>query len=260
MRRLIMLPKYCVYVLVMLLMWAAMSGCAKSKRALSAEEYMRLGEAQSSRNRQQKAREYYQELLANYPESYHRAVAQFNIAESLYSEKEYLEARFEYEKFLELHPAHGLAGNAQYQIGMCHAQQTQTHDRDQQHTLGALDAFRTFRRQYPQHPLSLDAEAHIRRLRQQLATHELSVARFYYQKRAYHAAIGRLLNLTQAYPQAPDLDEALFLLAASYRAEENFAKAAQVFRTLVDRFPTSSYISRARAQLRRLPNTGIILQ
>ena len=260
MRHLTMPSKPYVYILLLCSVWAALGGCGKSKRALTADEYLRLGEAQSSRNRQQKAREYYQELLANFPESHHRAVAQFNIAESLYNEKEYLEARFEYQKFLELHPAHGLAGQAQYQIGMCHAQQTQRYDRDQQHTLGALEAFRAFRRQYPQHPLSLEAEDHIRRLRWQLAAHELSVARFYYHKRAYHAAIGRLLNLAQAYPQAPGLDEALFLLAASYRAEENFAKAAQVFRTLVDRFPNSSYISRARAQLRRLPNTGIALQ
>ena len=28
----------------------------------------------------------------------------------------------------------------------------------------------------------------------------------------------------------------------------------------VDRFPTSKYVSRARAQLRQLPNTGITLQ
>ncbi|ETX06216.1 MAG: hypothetical protein ETSY2_18450, partial [Candidatus Entotheonella gemina] len=260
MRQSNMLPKYRNYLLLLCGIWVCLSGCAKSKSGLTADEYLRLGDTQSSRNRQQKAREYYQELLTNFPESHHRAVAQFNIAETLFREKEYIEARFEYEKFLELHPAHGLAGQAQYQIGLCYVKQMRHYDRDQAHTRAALKAFRTLRRQHPQHPLIPDAEDHIRRLRRRLAAHEMSVARFYYNKRAYHAAIGRLLNLVQVYPQAPDLDEALFLLGASYRAEENFVKAQQVFRTLVDRFPTSSYISRSRAQLRQLPDTGIVLQ
>ncbi len=251
---------YILYVLALCGIWACLSGCAKSPSGLTADEYLRLGETQSGRNRQQKARQYYQELLDKFPESHHRAVAQFNIAETLYREKEYLEARFEYEKFLELHPAHGLAGRAQYQIGLCHIQQMRRYDRDQQHTRAALQAFRTMRRQYPQDSLIPDTEDHIRRLRRRLAAHEISVARFYYQKRAYHAAIGRLLNLVQVYPQDPYLDEALFLLGVSYREEENFVKAHQVLRTLVDRFPTSRYISRARAQLRQLPDTGIVLQ
>ena len=256
-----MMPlQYRLYLILLCGVWALLSGCAKSQRALTADEYLRLGDTQSSRNRQQKAREYYQELLNNYPESHHRAVAQFNIAESLYRDKEYLEARFEYEKFMELHPAHGLAGQAQFQIAMCHMQQMRHYDRDQQHTREALQAFRILRRQYPQNLLIPEAEDHIRELRQRLAAHEMSVARFYYNKGAYHAAIGRLLNLVQVYPKAPDLDEALFLLGTSYREEENFVKAQQIFRMLVDRFPTSSYISRSRAQLRQLPDTGIILQ
>lgn len=249
---------FCLFLLFGI--WAFLSGCTGSQRAFTADDYLRLGDRQSSRNRQQQAREYYQELLNKFPESHHRAVAQFNIAESLYRGKEYLEARFEYEKFLELYPAHALAGQARYQIGMSHMQQMQHYDRDQQHTQAALRALRLFRRQHPQDPLVPDATEHIRTLRQHLADHEMSVARFYYNQRAYHAAIGRLLNLVQVYPQAPNLDEALFLLGASYRAEENFMKAQQVFRTLVDRFPTSSYISRSRSHLRQLPDTGIVLQ
>jgi len=33
-----------------------------------------------------------------------KAQAQFKIADALYREKNYLEARFEYQKFLELYP------------------------------------------------------------------------------------------------------------------------------------------------------------
>ena len=43
---------------------------------------------------------------------------QFKVAESLYGEGVTLEARFEYEKFLELYPQHPLAAQAQFQIGM----------------------------------------------------------------------------------------------------------------------------------------------
>ena len=218
------------------------------------------GNHQLGRNRQQQARQYYQELLENFPDSHYKTEAQFNIAESLYREKSYLEARFEYQKFLELHPLHPLASRAQFQIGMCSLQQIQRYDRSQRHTQEGLQAFRLLRRKYPQDPLVPQAEAHIHVLRAHLAKRELSVARFYYKKRAYHAAIGRLLNLIQLYPTTSDLDEALYMLADSYRAEENYVKTQRVLRLLVDRFPTSKYVSRARAQLRQLPNTGITLQ
>jgi outer membrane protein assembly factor BamD len=143
---------------------------------------------------------------------------------------------------------------------MCSLQEVQSVDRDQQKTLDALQAFRLFRRQYPYNPLVKDAEAHIQRLRARLAAHELTIARFYYRKEAYQAAIGRLLNLIQLYPDLSELDAALYMLAESYRAEENYVKAQRVLRLLIEQFPTSPYLARARIQLRDLPVTGITLQ
>ena len=237
----------CVFVL---------TGCAK-KETLTPEEMLRSGDVQLGRQRGDKARGYYQQLLEEYPESRFKAEVQFKVAESLYSEKSYLEARFEYEKFLELYPQHPLAAQAQFQIGMCHAQEVSPFDRDQKVTLNALRAFRVFRQNYPQDTLLQEAEARILSLRQRLAEHEFDVARFYYRKAAYQAAIGRLLNLIQIYPDMSDMDLAFYMLADSYRREENYVKAARAFRTLVARFPASAYVSRAAARLRDLPDTGI---
>ena len=235
----------------------ALIGCASKKKTLTAEEILRSGDTQLGRQRGNKARGFYQQLLEEYPENRYKAEVQFKIAESLYSEKSYLEARFEYEKFLELYPQHPLAAQAQFQIGMCHAQEVSPFDRDQKVTLNALRAFRLFRRKYPQETLLQEAEAQITSLRQRLAEHEFDVARFYYRKEAYQAAIRRLLNLIQVYPDMADTDVAFYMLADSYRREENYVKAARVFRNLVDRFPTSAYASRSAARLRSLPDTGI---
>ena len=143
---------------------------------------------------------------------------------------------------------------------LCSLQTVQTFDRAQRHTKEALQAFRFFRSKYSQDPLIAEAEEHIQFLRRRLATHEFAVARFYYRKRAYHAAIGRFLNLIQVYPDVPDIDAALYMLADSYREEENYVKAQGVLQLLVERFPTSTYLARARAQLRALPKTGITMQ
>lgn len=234
-----------------------LGACTHKEQPTAAEELLRLGDTQMSRNRETQARQYYEQLLEQYPESEYKAQAQFKIAEALYNDKSYLEARFEYQKFLELYPAHPLASRAQFQIGMCNVQEVQTYDRDQRRTQEALRTFRQFRRQYPQDALVGDAEAQIRLLRSRLAEHEFAVARFYYRKKAYHAAIGRLLNLVQVYPDLPKMDVVLYMLADSYRAEENYVKAQRVFQMLVDRFPSSTYQARARAQLRTLPETGI---
>jgi outer membrane protein assembly factor BamD len=235
---------------------SALTGCGKGE-TLTAEEMLRSGDEQLGRRRGDKARGFYQQLLEAYPENRFKAEVQFKVAESLFGEGSYLEARFEYEKFLELYPQHPLAAQAQFQIGMCHAQQMNPFDRDQQVTVEALRAFRVFRRNYPQDTLLQEAEAQILTLRRRLAQHEFDVAEFYYRKEAYQAAIRRLLNLIQVYPDMSDLDSALFMLADSYRREENYVKAARVFRTLIARFSDSAYVARAVARLRDLPETGI---
>jgi outer membrane protein assembly factor BamD len=246
---------------VALIVWAGwLNGCTKRETPKTAEEYLQVGNRQLASKNERQARVYYQELVEKFPDSEQKVLAQFNIAESLYREKNYLEARFEYQKFLELYPTHPLASRAQFQIGMSSLQEVRSADRDQQKSRDALQAFRLFRRQYPQDPLVGEAEAHIQRLRALLAEHEFAVARFYYRKGAHQAAIGRLLNLIQLYPNMPELDAALYMLADSYRAEENYVKAQRVFRLLVEQFPTSKYLARARTQLRDLPETGIALQ
>jgi outer membrane protein assembly factor BamD len=143
---------------------------------------------------------------------------------------------------------------------MCSLQRVQTFDRAQLQTKEALAAFRLFRSKYPQDQLLAEAEEHIQFLRHRLVEHEFAVARFYYRKKAYQAAIGRLLNLIQVYPDTPDIDAALYMLADSYREEENYRKAQGVLQLLIERFPTSKYVAQARTQLRELPQTGITLQ
>lgn len=236
------------------------SACAAKEKPQTPEDYLRLGNKELGQKNETQARKYYQQLLEQYPDSELKAQAQFNIAEALYGEKNYLEARFEYQKFLELYPLSPLASRAQFQLGMCSFQTIQTFDRTQLHTKTALQAFRLFRSKYPQDPLIAQAEAHIQVLRQRLAAHEFAIARFYYRKGAYHAAIGRFLNLIQVYPDVPEIDEAFFMLADSYRAEENYIKARSVFQLFLERFPTSAYLARVRSQLQALPHTGVPLQ
>ena len=248
--------------LLCLVLWGlGCVACAKpATTPKTPEDYLRLGDQELGQKRETQARKYYEQLLEQYPDSDLKAQAQLRIAEALYREENYLEAQFEYQKFLELYPLHPLASRAQFQVGMCHVQRVQALDRSQIHTNEALVAFRTFRSRYPQDALMAQAEEQIQFLRQRLADHELAIARFYYRKQAYHAAIGRFLNVIQVYPDVPTIAEALYLLAASYRAEENYRKAHGVLQLLVERFPASRYGVQARTQLRDLPPTGITLQ
>lgn len=237
-----------------------LSGCAAKEKPQTPEDYMRLGDQELGRKRETQARKYYEQFLEQYPDSDLKAQAQFKIAEALYGERNYLEARFEYQKFLELYPLNPLASRAQFQLAMCSLQTVQTFDRAQLRTREALQAFRFFRSRYPQDPLVAEAEEHIKSLRHRLAEHEFAIARFYYRKGAYHAAIGRFLNLIQVYPDTPDIEAALYMLADSYRQEENYLKARGVLQLLVDRFPAGKYVAQAQSQLRGLPQTGITLQ
>src|SRR5687768_11968047 len=98
---------------LLLITWGLLcGGCAKKEQPQTPEDYLRLGDQALGSKRETQARKYYEQLLEQHPDSDLKAQAQFKIADALYRERNYLEARFEYQKFLELYPLHPLASRA----------------------------------------------------------------------------------------------------------------------------------------------------
>ncbi|MBI3327500.1 MAG: outer membrane protein assembly factor BamD [Nitrospinae bacterium] len=218
----------------------------------SADEWFDLGREQLARGKYQKAETAFSKLLEQHPQDRRRAEALLGMAEALYSNKRYEEAKFQYRRFLELYPTHAEVANAQFHIAMSAFQRMRSLDRDQTLAQEALQEFQRLVKTYPRSTFVEQAKQKLAACRERLAASELYVGRFYYKKGAYTAAIGRFDGLLRAYPEVSFADEALFLLGDTYVRNENPQQAATVFDELVKRYPQSPYASNAKARLASL--------
>lgn len=147
-----------------------------------------------------KAQEYFLRLKEEYPLHDLAILAEIGIADSLYSDKEYVEAENAYSDFISLHPVNENIPYALYQLGMCHYNQIGDIDRDQTETIQARKEWEKLVTRYPDSKFSAMAEKLIRECKQKLAEHEFYVAKFYLRQKKYQAALSRFEELARNYP------------------------------------------------------------
>ncbi len=201
------------------------------------------------------AREAFNKILQEYPESNLRSEALLSLADSFFASKDYQEAKFQYEKFVQLYPVNPQTPRSLYYLSMCDYRRLAHIDRDQTQAEDALKSFRRLVRQFPNSLLVSEAAPKILELEVRLARKEYDIGKFHYNNSTYQAAIPRFLGILKIYPKTPSVDAALYYLADSYRREEEYAKAAAALRKLIREHPKSGYQRWARRLYSRLPQT-----
>jgi outer membrane protein assembly factor BamD len=76
-----------------------------------------------------------------------------------------------------------------------------------------------------------------------LASHEVHVARYYMRRGAYIAATNRAQFAVKTYPEAPAVEEALYIMAQAYAQMGMKDLSADAERVLVKNFPQSPWLS-----------------
>jgi outer membrane protein assembly factor BamD len=201
-RKIIKLKK----VLLVLLLPLIFSSCSylnifsKGEMAKSSPEglYSRAS-LEFKEGRYKKAQEYFLRLKEEYPLHELAILSEVGIADSLYSDKEYVEAESAYSDFVSLHPVNENVPYAIYQSGMCHYNQIEDIDRDQTETIKAKKEWEKLIARYPESKFSAVAEKLIRECKQKLAEHEFYVGRFYLKQKKYQAALSRFEKVTRDY-------------------------------------------------------------
>ena len=238
----------CALVVVVLV-----GGCASSAAVRrSADEWFELGQRELARRKYTKAEEAFSKFLEQHPQDRRRPEALMGLADALYGDKRYEEAKFQYRRFLELYPTSPEAAKAQFNSAMCSFRRMKTIDRDQSTTQEAVQEFQRLIQMYPRSASVDEAKERLAAGRERLAAYELYVGRFYYGQGAYPAAIGRFQGLLRVYPEVSFADEVLFLLGNAYARSGNPQEATSVFDELVQRYPQSRYANQAKARLASL--------
>src|SRR5260370_2839525 len=112
-------------------------------------------------------------------------------------------------RYVTLHPGSADAAYAQYLIAASHYDQIPDTSRDQGRTEKAIAALEEVIRKYPTSEYANSAKAKLEGARDQLAGKEMTVGRYYMEKRDYTAAINRFKSVVTQYQTTRHVEQAL---------------------------------------------------
>jgi outer membrane protein assembly factor BamD len=191
----------------------------------------------------------YKKLLEQYPFDPNAEEAELRIAEAYFNSGRYPEAIAAFGDFERMHPTSDNLALIEYRRGMSYLAQHRSSDRDQQAIKNALDSFRNVVDRYPGTPWATRADLRVRECREELASHDAEIARFYLQRGSLRAAESRLRGLLTDYPETTATAEALDRFAKLYATREEPEEANLALATLARYHADSSLGRDARQQL-----------
>lgn len=198
-------------------------------------------------------------IVNTYPDSPFLPLSKLAIADSFYLEgttSSLVQAAQAYLDWLTFFPTDPLADDALLKVAEAEMRQMGLSDRDTTHARKAEQRLKALLQQYPQTNLRPVVEERLREAQENLALHNLGVARFYYEARynkgrgtGLKGAQSRLKEIIDKYPNFSLRDEVLFRLATTYQLEEEPDEAAKYYQELLRNFPNSDFTEKAKEQL-----------
>jgi outer membrane protein assembly factor BamD len=158
-----------------------------------------------------------------------------------YQAREYTDCINSAERYVTLHPGSPDAAYAQYLIGSSYYDQILDVTRDQARADKAINALEEVVRKYPDSEYATAAKKKIDMARDQLAGKEMTIGRFYMDKRDFIGAINRFKVVVTQYQTTRHVEEALERLTECYLALGLLDEAQTAAAVLGHNFPDSSW-------------------
>jgi outer membrane protein assembly factor BamD len=198
-----------------------------------------------------KAIKYFEKLEARFPYGRYAQQAQLEVAYCHYKDSERALAVAAADRFIKLYPNHPNVDYAYYLKGLVNFNEgdglvafitNDMTDRDPKSAREAFAAFKEVVTRFPQSRYAEDAAARMRYLVNALASHEVHVARYYMKRGAYIAAANRAQYAIKHYPQAPAVEEAVYILVRAYDSLGMTELRDAADRVMQKNFPDSVYL------------------
>ena len=178
--------------------------------------------------------------------------AMLDLAYAKWRLNERVEAIATLDRFIKLHPSSPALDYALYLKGVVNFSESMgflssvarqdLSERDQQASRDSYQAFEQLVQAFPESKYSDDARARMGYIVSALADYELHVARYYFRRQAFLAAANRAQLAVREYPQTPAVEEALYIMAASYDKLGLEQLRADAERVLIKNYPGTRYI------------------
>ena len=201
------------------------------------------------------AREYYRQVVDNYPQSPLRPDAKLGVGDAYLGEhttESLVLAANEYREFLTFYPTNPRADYAQYKLAMSHYEQMRAPERDQTETRDALKEFDAFFARFPQSQLTPEVKQKWREARDRLSQASYRVGLHYYRVKWYPGAIDRFREILRDDPGFTNRDLVYFYLAESLARSKKEAEAIPYFERLIAEFAMSERLDDAKKRLEEL--------
>jgi len=180
--------------------------------------------------------------------------AQLEKAYAQYKSGEKANAIATIDRFLKLHPASPALDYALYLKGVINFNddlgmfafltRQDLSERDQKAAKASFESFKELVTRFPESRYTPDARQRMNYIVNSLAQYEVHVARYYYSRGAYLAAINRAQLALSDYREVPALEEALYIIVRSYDALGMKDLRDDAQRVLTTNYPQSEYLAR----------------
>lgn len=235
----------------------ALQGCATSANdptaTWSPTKLYQEAKEEASSGAWDKAITYYEKLEGRAAGTLLAQQAEIEKAYAQHKTGEQAQALATLDRFIKLHPgspgldyAHYLKGVINFNddlgfMGRFTAQDLS--ERDQRASKASYDAFKELVEKFPESKYSDDARARMNYLVNSLAKYEVNVARYYYSRGAYVAAINRAQAAVTEYREVPAVEDGLWILINSYEQLGMKDLASDTRRVMARSFPNGKYAS-----------------
>ncbi len=176
--------------------------------------------------------------------------AQLEKAYAQYKGGEKAQAVATLDRFMKLHPASPAFDYALYLKGLVNFNENlglfswlsrqDLSERDQKAAKDSFESFRELATRFPESRYTPDARLRMTYIIHSRAQYEVPVARYYYERGAYVAAVGRAQSAIADYKDVPATEEALYILVRSYDALGMTQLRDDARRVLEASYPNSS--------------------
>ena len=193
----------------------------------------------------------FDEVERQHPYSVWARRAQLMSAFSYYMAQQYTDAISSSQRFLTIHPGNADAPYANYLVAMSYYNQIADVTRDQKITQQASDAFGELIRRYPGSRYATDARLKLDLINDHLAGKEMEVGRYYQRSGNWLAASFRFRTVVDKYQTTSHTPEALERLVECYLALGVPDEARKAGAVLGRNYPGTSWYKHSYELLRR---------
>ena len=187
--------------------------------------------------------------------------AQLDKAWAQYKTNEPVQAVATLDRFIKLHPASPALDYALYLKGLVTFNENlglfsswaeqDLAERDPKQAKESFEAFRELVLRFPNSKYAEDGRLRMAFIKNSLARSDVHVARFYFQRGAYVAAINRAQATVQEYRDVPAVEEALFIMVQSYDRLGLKQLRDDTQRVLETTYPNTPYLYPERAATKK---------